>query len=119
MKSYYFKFHFHFTIAIPVFRRKVNPVAMNIMMQSKFKLSLSMQKNKIIEVYSGTLWEANLLKSILESAGVDCFIKNSTLNTYAYKPIISEGAKVMILESDLKEAGKIIEDFGSLRNFEK
>lgn len=82
-----------------------------IPLQSKFKLSLSMQKDKIIEVYSGTLWEADLLKSILESAGIDCFIKNSTLNSYAYKPIISEGAKVMILYSDMQEASKIIEDF--------
>ncbi|PLX01314.1 MAG: hypothetical protein C0595_15135 [Marinilabiliales bacterium] len=70
-----------------------------------------MQKDKIIEVYSGTLWEADLLKSILQSADIDCFIKNSTLNSYAYEPIISEGAKVMILNSDMEEARKIIEGF--------
>lgn len=30
-----------------------------------------------IEVFSGSLWEAELLKSLLENAGIESFLNNS------------------------------------------
>jgi hypothetical protein len=48
-----------------------------------------MDRNKdiIIEIFSGTLWEAEMVKSLLQDAEIDSFLKNSNLNTYIYEPI--------------------------------
>ncbi len=75
-----------------------------------------MTQSRIIEIYSGTLWEAEMVKSLLESAGINSFLKNSVLNSYALDPIKSEGVQVMIVESDLTSAVAIVEQFKQNRN---
>ncbi len=70
-----------------------------------------MGKDKIIEIYSGTMWESELVKSLLQVANIESFLRNTVLNSYAYEPIISEGVKVMISNSDFVEAKKIVDDF--------
>lgn len=63
---------------------------------------------KIIEVFSGTVWEAGLMKSLFENAEIKSFLKNNVLNTYAYEPITSEGVKVMIFNTDRERALEIV-----------
>jgi|FLOH01.1.fsa_nt_gi hypothetical protein len=70
-----------------------------------------MEKEKIIEIYSGTIWESELVKSLLQSANIESFLRNTVLNSYAYEPIIAEGVKVMISYSDFDEAIKIVNKF--------
>lgn len=74
-----------------------------------------MAKDCIIELYSGTLWEAEMIKGLLESAGIVSFVKNNVLQSYAIEPIRSEGVKVMISNNDLESARAIVEDFLSGR----
>lgn len=64
--------------------------------------------NKIIDLFSGTLWEAQLITSLLKNEGIESFLKNSVLSSYAYNPSFSQEIKIMILESDLDNAQKII-----------
>lgn len=64
--------------------------------------------NPVVELFSGTLWEAEMIHSILENAGIQSFLKNNVVNSYLYNPIQASGVKVMILESDLQEARGII-----------
>ena len=66
---------------------------------------------KIIEIFSGSLWEAEMIKSLLESTNIKSFLKNSVLNTYFYDPIVSQGVKVMILESDFEIAKPIVDSY--------
>lgn len=56
-------------------------------------------KDKIIEVFSGTLWESEMVKSLLQDSEIESFLQNTNLNTYIYEPIQAAGVKVMILIS--------------------
>jgi len=68
-------------------------------------------KDKIIEIFSGTLWEAEMVKSLLEAAQINSFVKNHSTNSYAYESGFVDGVKVMILNSDFDEARTIVEDY--------
>lgn len=66
---------------------------------------------KVVELFSGTPWECGLLQTLLKDAGIESFLKDNVLQTYLYDPIKSGNAKVMILETDLKEASAIAKAF--------
>jgi hypothetical protein len=68
-------------------------------------------KDKIIEVFSGTLWESEMVKSLLQDAEIESFLQNSNLNTYIYEPIQASGVKVMILSSDYEKAREIADNY--------
>jgi hypothetical protein len=70
-----------------------------------------MYEDPVIEIFSGSLWEAELLKTILEDNGIGCFLKNSTLQTFLYEPTFSSNVKVMVLESDHVRATAIVDEF--------
>jgi hypothetical protein len=70
----------------------------------------------IVEIYSGTLWESEMIKSLLEDSNIESFIKNSVLNSYAYEPTSSGEVKVMIPGSDFEKAKEIVEQFNKNRN---
>ena len=68
-------------------------------------------KDKIIEVFSGTLWESEMVKSLLQDAEIESFLQNTNLNTYIYEPIQASGVKVMILSSDYEKAREIVDNY--------
>ena len=68
-------------------------------------------KDIVIEMFSGTLWEAEMVKSLLQDGEIESFIKNSNLNTYIYEPIQASGVKVMILSGDYEKAKEIIDSY--------
>ncbi len=70
---------------------------------------MDLSRNKTIEIFSGTLWEAEMIKNLLQEAGIDSFLNNSVHNSYAYNPIIASGVKVMIFESEADKARKIVD----------
>ena len=65
----------------------------------------------LIEVFSGTLWEAEMIRSLLEDSEIESFTRNSLLGSNLYDPIYSEGVKVMILSSDRERAQKVVDDY--------
>ena len=70
---------------------------------------MDINKDIVIEIFSGTLWEAEMVKSLLQDAEIESFVKNSNLNTYIYEPIQASGVKVMILNSDSEKAKEVID----------
>ena len=68
-------------------------------------------KKHFVTVFSGTLWEAEMVKSLLLDAGIESFIKNATVTSYAYDPILSSGVMVVISENDLVAANEIVENY--------
>jgi hypothetical protein len=79
-----------------------------------------------VEVYAGTIWEAGLVKSLLEDSGIQTFLGDENIGTIApwysapggagsVKVIVSnldyESAKLIIAEYE-KNAGRV--DFLSL-----
>lgn len=67
--------------------------------------------DKTIEVYSGTLWEAEMIRSLLNDAQISNFMKNHLLQSNLYDPITSEGAKVIVLKKDSEEALCIVNSY--------
>jgi len=65
----------------------------------------------IIELFSGTLWEAEMVRSLLQNAGIQSFIKNSILNDYAYDPICASAVKVIISSYNLQQAQEVVDDY--------
>ena len=68
-----------------------------------------MNHNAVVEIFSGTSWEAEMVRSLLSDAGIPSFIKNNVLGNYLIDPIMASGVKVMILESDLEEATRVVQ----------
>jgi hypothetical protein len=72
---------------------------------------MDIDKDIVIEIFSGTLWEAEMVKSLLQDAEIESFVKNSNLSTYIYEPIQASGVKVMILNSDSEKAKEVIDTY--------
>ncbi|MCX6239785.1 MAG: DUF2007 domain-containing protein [Bacteroidia bacterium] len=72
---------------------------------------MEINKDSVIEIFSGTLWESEMVTSLLSNAEIESFQKNTLLNSNLYDPIYSSGVKVMILSSDFKMAKEIIDDY--------
>jgi len=68
-------------------------------------------QNKIIEIFSGTLWEAGMIQSLLRNADIESFTRNETGTAYGFNPTYSEDVKVMISDSDLTDATNIINEY--------
>jgi hypothetical protein len=72
-----------------------------------------MNKNEdlIIEIFSGTPWESEMISGLLLNSGIKSFLKNNVLNSYAIEPTFPGGVKVMILESDFERAKEIVDEY--------
>jgi Putative prokaryotic signal transducing protein len=64
-------------------------------------------------VYSGTIVQADLLKCLLEGAGIYAMLENEFIGMIA--PYVSPGGagavKVLVAKSDMDQARSIVEDF--------
>ena len=64
-----------------------------------------------VEIFSGTLWEAELVKSLLTDFEIDCFLKHNVITSYALEPIQAESVKMMILNKEKERAKAVVNDF--------
>ncbi|MCD7900889.1 MAG: DUF2007 domain-containing protein [Bacteroides sp.] len=60
----------------------------------------------LVDVFSGSLWEAELTKGLLESNGISASLKDGILGTVA--PYISSEVTVFVNENDYRVATEII-----------
>ncbi len=77
--------------------------------------------NKPVTVFAGKLWEALLLKSLLENAGIEAFLKDDAIGTLApwyASPGGTAPVKVVIADSDLEQARQVVTDFEKNRTEE-
>ncbi|WP_300726942.1 DUF2007-related protein [uncultured Bacteroides sp.] len=56
----------------------------------------------LVEVFKGTLWEAELVKGLLSSAGVDAMIKDETLSAVT-SPYAAMGGAVLVMVNKEEE----------------
>ncbi len=56
----------------------------------------------LIEVFRGTLWEAELIKGLLESAGVSSMLKDETLSAVT-SPYSGMGGQVLVMVNKEEE----------------
>ena len=72
------------------------------------------QKNEIIEIFSGTSWEAELVKIQLDNVGIIAFIKDGfmgTLYPWYTAPGGVGSVKVTINSDDYERAKLIVEEY--------
>jgi hypothetical protein len=67
-----------------------------------------------VEVYSGSIWEAELVKSILEDSEIETFLRDENTGTLAPWYTAGGGAgsvKVIVSNHDYESARIIVEEF--------
>lgn len=62
--------------------------------------------SKSVEVFSGSPWEAEIIKGLLETNGIRCVVKDGILGTLA--PYIAPAVSILVLEDDYESATEII-----------
>jgi len=68
----------------------------------------------LIEIYAGTVWHAGMLKSILEDAGIETFLKDEILgsrNPWWFSPGGVGSVKVVVSSRDYDKAKPLVEAF--------
>lgn len=58
--------------------------------------------DSLVEVFRGSLWEAELVKGLLESAGVEAMIKDETLSAVT-SPYANAGGRVLVMVNKEEE----------------
>jgi len=69
---------------------------------------------KPVEVFAGTLWEASMVKSLLENAEIEAFLKDQmigTLNPWYAAPGGANPVKVFVSLHDLEKASIVVEEY--------
>lgn len=62
--------------------------------------------SKSVEVFSGSPWEAEIIKGLLETSEIRCVVKDGILGTLA--PYIAPAVSILVLEDDYEAATEII-----------
>jgi len=73
-----------------------------------------MRRDDFTVIYSGNIVQADLLKCLLEGKGIQTFLEDEFLGKMVPYAAAAGGAgavKVLIANSDLDQARKIVEDF--------
>lgn len=58
--------------------------------------------NSLVQVYKGSLWEAELVKGLLESAGIEAMIKDESLSAVT-SPYSNIGGEVLVMVNKEEE----------------
>ena len=73
---------------------------------------MNQKENKPIEIYAGSSWEVELLKTILEDHQIKCFVKDEFIGTIAPHHTVGAGSvKLWISENDYERAQPLINKF--------
>lgn len=66
---------------------------------------------QLIEIYDGTLFEAQMVKNLLEIEAIESFLKDEIIGNRGggFRP--AGGVKVMISDRDYEKAKRIVEEF--------
>lgn len=62
------------------------------------------------EVFEGSLWEAEVVKGLLQSVGISCLLRDETMGAVT-SPYLTLGGivKILVQEDDFENAKQIIE----------
>lgn len=67
-------------------------------------------RSKLIEVFKGTPWEADLLKSMLENNGIHAATKDGNVVNVVL-PVTAIEVAVLVNESDYADAKKVVDEY--------
>ncbi len=75
---------------------------------------MTSDKNNPVQVFAGTAWEAALVKSLLENAEIEAFLKDEIRGTTMPWQVTPGGigaVKVVVSEKDYEVAMQVVHDF--------
>lgn len=76
-------------------------------------------KIESVEVFDGTAWQAGIVKSLLDDAGIESFIKDGilgTLNPWWTAPGGAGAVKIIVSGNKAEEAKLIVAEFEKASN---
>jgi hypothetical protein len=71
-------------------------------------------KIKAIEVFYGTVWETNLVKSMLEDADISAYLKNEVTGSSSggiFNPFLGGNIAIVVSSEDVENAKLVIEAY--------
>lgn len=60
------------------------------------------------EVFEGSLWEAEIVKGLLQSEGLDCMMRNETLGVVTSPYLSSGNVKILVNDEDFRKARQVV-----------
>jgi hypothetical protein len=69
------------------------------------------KNDSAIEIFSGTLWECQMITSMLQDVEIESFLVNSVFSTYAFNPLIAENTKVFVSSNDRIKAQTVVDEY--------
>ncbi len=60
------------------------------------------------EVFEGSLWEAEIVKGLLQSEGLDCMMRNETLGVVTSPYLSSGNVKILVNDEDFRQARQVV-----------
>ena len=76
---------------------------------------------KLVEVFAGELWQATMIKNILEDNQIQTFLENELMGTIAPWRVAAGGfspVKVIVSNLDFEQSLKLIEEFNTSESLE-
>ncbi|PKO99784.1 MAG: hypothetical protein CVU13_04455 [Bacteroidetes bacterium HGW-Bacteroidetes-8] len=65
----------------------------------------------IVELYSGDLWECEIIKTLLDDREIESFLRNDIRAAYGPLGSLSQSVRIMIKDSDLINAQEVVKEF--------
>ncbi len=65
----------------------------------------------IVELYSGDLWECELIKTLLDDREIDSFLRNDIRAAYGPLGSLSQSVRIMVRDSDLASGMEVVSEF--------
>lgn len=72
-------------------------------------------KSKLVEVFRGSLWEAELVKSLLGNAEVDAVLKDGIVVNVVL-PVTAVEVAVLVNEKDFETAREVVDEYERKKN---
>lgn len=72
------------------------------------------EETSLVEVFAGTMWQAGMIKSLLENAGIEAFLKDEIIGTMGPWWAAPGGAgavKVFVSNKQTEEAQKVVDEY--------
>ncbi len=66
---------------------------------------------KLIDVFDGSLFEAQMIKNLLELAGIEAYLNNEIIGTRGMEWRATGGVKVIIAEQDYNRAYNVLKEY--------
>jgi hypothetical protein len=77
------------------------------------------EENVPIEVFAGTAWEAAIVKSLLENAEIEVFLKDEirgTMVPWHISPGGTDAVTVVVSSADYENAKQVVEEYKTNRH---